>query len=189
MQLLDPLGSATVSSGILDSFVSGASISASLVVSDQGLFSGEHGTSKTLSDPVDKLWLSALRRHSQIVLTSGKTFRVEQYRMPKTADLAVLTTKELDTSRLEPRPEQSLHLLKSSASFEGSITDLQAVGYTRIHVEFGPTGIKALLASELRFTLFLSGPSFEALELAAKNLGAKASQLCVVDGLHLAKAR
>ena len=123
-----------------------------------------------------------------MVLTSGKTFRIEQYRMPKTADLAVLTRTDLDISGLRPTAEQSIHLLGSS-SFEAAIADVQNLGYQNIHVEFGPTGIAALLASPLRFTLFLSGPSSRSIELAAKSLGARASLLCEVDGLHLAKAR
>lgn len=108
--------------------------------------------------------------------------------MPKTADLAVLTRTELDVSDLQPTAEQSIQLLRSS-SFAAAVSDLQALGYQEIHIEFGPTGIKALLASSLRFTLFLSGPSAHAIELAAKSLGVSSSQLCQVDGLHLAKAR
>ena len=189
MQLLDTLGSATVSANVLDALVSGVRISASLVVSEAGDFSGEEGSSKTLSSAADTLWLSALRRNSQIVLTSGMTFRIEQYRMPKTADLAVLTRSELDLSGLAPRPEQRTHLLQSSTSFESSVADVQSLGYERVHIEFGPTGIAALLRSGLAFTLFLSGPSTNSIERAAERLGAKVTQLGVVDGLHLAKAR
>ena len=188
MQLLDSLGSATATSSFLESLVSGVMISASLVVSESGQFAGDLGSSKSLSSPADKLWLSTLRKHSQVVLTSGKTFRAEQYRMPKTADLAVLTSTELDVSELQPQPDQSLHLLKSS-SFEAAVSDLEKLGYRNIHVEFGPTGIKALLESSLHFTLFLSGPSTRSIEIAAKSLNAQPLQLCVVDGLHLAKAR
>lgn len=188
MQLLDPLGSATVSAVALESLASGVRISASLVVSESGQFSGEEGSSKSLSSSVDRLWLSTLRKASQVVLTSGETFRVEQYRMPKTADLAVLTRTELDTSGLQPSAQQSVHLLRSP-SFEAAVADCQALGYQDIHIEFGPTGIMALLASQLRFTLFLSGPSAHSLEVAAESLGAKPSHLCQVGGLHLAKAR
>jgi hypothetical protein len=189
LQLLDTLGTATVSASVLDALVSGVRISASLVVSEAGEFSGEEGSSKTLSINADKLWLSALRRNSQIVLTSGKTFRIEQYRMPRTANLAVLTRSELDLSGLTPGPEQRIHLLQSSNSFESSVADVQGLGYERVHIEFGPTGIAALLRSELAFTLFLSGPSTQSVERAAERLGAKVTQLGVVDGLQLAKAR
>lgn len=116
------------------------------------------------------------------------TFRIEQYRMPKTADLAVLTRTDLDISGLQPGPQQSVHLLRSS-SFEAAVADVEALGYQDIHIEFGPTGIMALVASPLRFTLFLSGPSIQSIERAAKSLGAKPSQLCEINGLHLAKAR
>ena len=189
MQLLDTLGSATVSASFLDALASGVQISASLVVSEAGEFSGESGSSKTLTSPADKLWLSTLRRNSQIVLTSGRTFRVEQYRMPKTADLAVLTRSEVDLSGLTPRPEQRIHTLMNSVSFESSVSDVQSLGYERVHLEFGPTGIAALLRSDLAFTLFLSGPSAHSIEVAAEGLGAKVTHLGVVDGLHLAKAR
>jgi hypothetical protein len=189
LQLLDTLGSATVSNNFLEAIVSGVRLSASLVVSEAGEFSGESGSSKALSSAADKLWLSALRRNSQIVLTSGRTFRIEQYRMPKTADLAVLSRSEVDLSGLTPRPEQRIHLLLNSVSFEGSVADVQSLGYERVHIEFGPTGISALLRSELAFTLFLSGPSGHSIQRAAEILGAKVTPLGVVDGLQLAKAR
>jgi hypothetical protein len=109
--------------------------------------------------------------------------------MPKTADLAVLTRTELDLSGLTPRPEQQTHLLRSSTSFESAVSDVQSLGYERVQIEYGPTGIAALLRSELAFTLFLSGPSTQSIERAAERLGAKVTQLGVVDDLHLAKAR
>jgi hypothetical protein len=189
LQLLDRFGSSAVSAGFLDAIAAGATISASLVVSELGEFTGVLGSSQGISDSVDRAWLSRLRRNSQVVLTSGETFRVEQYRMPKTADLAVLTRGDLDTTALEPKPGQRFHLLKDSDSFESSVADVQELGYRSIHIEFGPTGIAALVKSQLRFSLFLSGPSWRSIEIAAQSLGAHPIQLCQVDGLHIAKAR
>lgn len=189
MQLLDPLGSSRVEPGFFDSLIAGCRITASLVVSEDGDFVSSDGTSKGLSDSADRAWLSALRRNAQVVLTTGETFRAEQYRMPKTADLAVMTKSRIDTDHLEPRPGQRFHQLNDLPSFGSGISELGKLGYQKVHVEFGPTGMKELLKSNLDFTLFLTGNSREALEVAAGKLGASSSHLCKVDTVFIAKAR
>lgn len=189
MKLLDRFGAAEVSPSFLNALVAGAELTASLVVSEQGDFVDAEGTSKGLGSPADRVWLGALRRQSQVVLTSGATFRAEAYRMPKTADLAVLTRKQLDSSHLEPKTGQHFHLLGGQDSYRSSISTLQGIGYERIHVEFGPAGMKELLSSGPSISLFLSGPSHKATELAAQKLGVSSIQLCETDGLSLSIAR
>jgi hypothetical protein len=189
LQLLDPLGSSEIDSGFFDSLIAGCTITASLVVSKDGDFVSSDGTSKGLSDTADRAWLSALRRNSEVVLTTGETFRVEQYRMPKTADLAVMTKSVLDTDHLEPRPGQLFRLLNELDSLPHGISELKNLGYKKVHVEFGPTGMQELLKSNLDFTLFLTGNTREALEVGAGKLGAQLSHLCKVDTIYMAKAR
>lgn len=189
MQLLDGLGGSEVTDSLLDSLCSGAKLTASLVVSDAGDFVGATNSSKELSSVTDRAWLAALRRNSQVVITSGKTFRAEAYRMPKTADLSVLTRTELPSDHLAPKPGQKLHILRDAESYEAAVQDLLKLNYERIHIEFGPQGIKQLLTSGLEFSLFLSGPSPEALEKSAGSLGATARQLCRINDLYLAIAR
>lgn len=187
--LLDDFGPAEVQASLLDAVAAGAPITASLVVSTEGEFTGSQGSSKELSDPTDRLWLSALRRRSEVVITSGKTFRVERYAMPKTADLAILSRSKLELSHLEPKSGQRLHVLAEQRSYLSAVWHLGSLGYRRIHVEFGPAGIGELIRSNLEFTLFLSGSSFDSIHRAGALLGAKVTDLAVVNGLCLAKAR
>lgn len=162
--------------------------SASLVCSPEGEFVTEAGSSKGLGGDADLAWLRALRSQCQVVLTSGLTFRVEKYRMPKTADLAVLTRQALDTSNLAPTAKQ-LHVITSVDSYSDSIRWLQEMGYVRIHVEFGPTGIRALLESKIPLQLWISSPSSAGLLNGASSLGCGVSKVAEVDGLHIGIAR
>ncbi len=174
---------------MFDSLCSGVMISGSLVTSETGKFVDTEGTSNGISSATDRAWLGALRRNSQVVLTSGKTFRAESYRMPKTADLAVLSNAGVSTHDLVIPEGRNLHLLGPMESFTAGVHKLRQLGYGRIHLEFGPTGMREVLGSNLRPSVFLSGPSRQSLELAADNLGARLQYLCLVEGLHLGLVR
>lgn len=187
LQLSDALGVAEVQAGFLGGLASGNRVSASLVCDESGAFVGEDGTSGDLGGPIDRLWLGALRRQSQLVLTSGLTFRLERYRMPKSADLAVFTREGIDTSGLEIRPGQRLHVLTREPSFAEALNAALSLGYSRIHVEFGPTGIKDLMARS-KLTLWISSCSKRGLSAGADSLGIEVSPVAVVGGLWLGKA-
>lgn len=187
MQIVDSLGSARAHPSILEALVCGRRHTASLVCSPNGEFLDEHGTSKGLGGPVDKQWLISLRRSSDIVLTSGKTFRAEEYRMPKKSDLAVLSRAPVDTQSLSMQPGQKVIQFERS-SYSNAATELARDGYRRIHIEYGPRGITALIESGFEFDLWLSGDSDRAVQLGASHLGVQAEILLRVDGLSIALA-
>ena len=189
MQLADRFGSSSLTESTLDALCSGLELSASLVATQDGQFSGIDGTSNSVSNPVDRAWLAALRRNSEVVLTSGETFRAENYRMPKVADLAVLSRVGVSSDHLQPKAGQRLHLLGELYSYVEAVVELKRRGYRRIHVEFGPTGMRDLIASKIGISVMLSGPSRTAIVKASESLAARFDYLCEVDGLHLGIAR
>jgi hypothetical protein len=189
LQLTDRSGSVQLTGAILDALCAGTLISASLVVSDEGLFVDPDGVSLGISSTTDRAWLAALRRNCEVVLTSGKTYRAEGYRMPKSANLAVISREFVDTSDLVVGEGRLVHVLGEMRDVSDAIRELGSLGYSRIHVEFGPTAMRDLLASGVRVSLYLSGPSQRSLEQAARALGASIEHLAQVDDLHLGLAR
>ena len=113
------------------------------MVNDAGEVANVDGTSAGIGNSTDKDLLAALRSHSEIVLTSGKTARADRYRMPKTADLAVLTRAGVDELQLQPKPGQRLIILSDAkTSYLSALDQLKDLGYRNVHVEYGPTGFR-----------------------------------------------
>jgi riboflavin biosynthesis pyrimidine reductase len=131
--------------------VSGFAITASLVSDQHGNTVSSDGSSAGLGNETDLSLLVALRRQSQMILTSGKTFRSDQYKFPKRADLAVLTNRELDIAA--PTGQK---LIVSNLGYQQTLTDLILSGYKRVHVEYGITGIRALIEAKALDALLLS---------------------------------
>jgi hypothetical protein len=86
-----------------------------------------------------------------VILTSGKTFRSDRYRFPKHADLAVLSNQELDISVPDGQK-----LILSHHGYQQALMDLGSKGYKRVHVEYGVTGIRALVEAKALDALLLS---------------------------------
>ena len=116
-------------------------VTASLVVSPSGDHVGSDGTSKTLGGQADLEWFIGLRNRVEVILTSGKTYRDENYKPPKKAQLAVFSAKHGSTDLLEGAvpigPNQA-------RDYEGAVQYLLTEGYGSIHCEFGPRGFIAL---------------------------------------------
>ena len=108
--------------------------------------------------------------------------------MPKRADLAVLSRLSVDQSNLVLREGQSV-IEFTDSDYAKAAVELANNGLKRIHIEFGPTGISALVQSAFEFNLWLSGLSDTAVELGARKLGLEAQIIARVDGLSIARAR
>lgn len=146
--------------------VTGFSVTASLVADSSGNTVSALGSSAGLGNETDLSLLIALRRQAQVIVTSGKTLRADNYRFPKFADLAVLTNFPVD---LKPPPGQTL--IADNSSYLGLLNNLTRTGYQRIHVEYGLTGIKELLRSNALGALFLSSKQKSGVEILASELG------------------
>jgi riboflavin biosynthesis pyrimidine reductase len=146
--------------------VSGFAITASLVADAHGGTVSELGNSRGIGNATDLALLIALRRQSEVILTSGKTFRCDQYKFPKNADLAVLTKQNLE---VEAPAGQRLTVLRTG--YTSSIRELKSIGYSRIHVEYGVSGITELLEHCELDAIFLSSKSRSGLAALSDALG------------------
>jgi len=151
-QVSDTFGTYRTANGeYFRELVSGFSITASLVSDVAGNTVSSEGSSTGLGNETDLSLLVAMRRKSQVILTSGKTYRSDRYKFPKNADLAVLTNQDMDISI--PDGQQ---LILSNLGYQQALSDLVVRGYKRVHVEYGITGIRALLESKSLDALLLS---------------------------------
>ncbi|MDG2497085.1 MAG: hypothetical protein P8M68_02750 [Aquiluna sp.] len=135
-------------------------ITASLVVDSEGNHIGPDGTSKSLGGPLDLELLLAFRKAAGAVLTTGKTARMENYRMPSSAALFVLSRQDRDSLPLAIRSE-SAKLIGSgtSSGLESAFKDIEQQGYSKIHVEFGPTTLVEMAKSQQKVRIFVSSDS------------------------------
>ena len=151
-QVTDSIGSYPTDAGeYFRELVSGFAITASLVSDQHGNTVSTEGSSAGLGNSTDLSLLVALRRQSQVILTSGKTFRSDRYKFPKHTDLAVLSSQELDISVPEGQK-----LILSHQGYQQALMDLRSQGYKRVHVEYGFTGIRALVEAKALDALLLS---------------------------------
>jgi len=151
-KVTDSIGSYPTAAGeYFRELVSGFAITASLVSDQHGNTVSTEGSSAGLGNSTDLSLLVALRRQSEVILTSGKTFRADRYKFPKHADLAVLTNQELDISVPDGQK-----LILSHQGYQQALMDLRSKGYKRVHVEYGITGIRALVEANALDALLLS---------------------------------
>jgi hypothetical protein len=165
-QVTDSFGSYSVETEkFLRELVAGYAVTGSLVCDAAGNTVNVSGSSSGLGNQTDLALLVALRRQSQVILTSGRTFRADQYRFPKQADLAVLTTRPV-----EIEVPQGQRLLVKQAGFQGALQELLSEGYSRIHIEYGLSGMRELIAHRRLNALFLSSRSLSGVKKLAEQL-------------------
>ena len=134
-------------------------VTASLVVGPSGEHSGPDGSSAGLGNLTDRQLLIFLRTRAEIVLTSGLTARMENYRMPKSADLAIFTKGPAYRIH-EDSARELIHIPHGIIDFAQAVEHLRQRGYRRIHTEFGPTGFLSL-ATLPTVTAIISSQHFE----------------------------
>lgn len=118
---------------------------ASLVVASDGGAVSALGTSAGLGNQTDLQLLKWFRARAAVVLTSGLTAKLENYRMPQKAKLAIFTRSERDYPKLRPHlPEV---LWPKGKTYLEAFQQLVEEGFGIIHTEFGPTGFINLVLS------------------------------------------
>ncbi len=135
----------------MQSLASGLKTTTSLVVDEFGKTVNELGSSSGIGNAVDLELLKGLRRNADVVLTTGATFRADQYKFPKTSDLAVLSTRQ---PVMQVPQNKRLTWIKSD--YVKAFSDLESAGYHRIHVEYGMTGMNSLRSARYPIVLFIS---------------------------------
>lgn len=123
-------------------------LTASLVVSELGSATGSSGSSKGLGNRTDLELLKWFRSRSEIVLTSGKTAELENYRYPASAELAILSRSSRSYDSLGEDKSRVL-FLDGLESYPQAIEALKEQGYSKVHCEFGPSGFNDLVSAQL----------------------------------------
>ncbi|MEY4397571.1 MAG: hypothetical protein RLZ53_147 [Actinomycetota bacterium] len=106
-----------------------------MVVSGSGSFTDETGSSRGISNDLDRKLIGYLRRQSDVVVTGGNTARNEQYRVPSHCSLAVIS------SSFALEDDGYIRL----SNPESAMSDLREMGFERILLETGPSLSKYFL--------------------------------------------
>lgn len=167
--------------------MSGFAITASLVVDQNGNSVSTSGSSKGIGNATDLELLIALRRKSQLILTSGITYRQEVCKMPKSADLAVFSRNPVDFSVLDiPAGSKATWIGPDKAgNYHQALDACHDLGYKRIHIEFGERGIIALYEHKRIDALVISSVHPDGLERFFARVGFLPSVRTQINGLSL----
>jgi hypothetical protein len=132
-------------------------ITASMVVDEAGSHIGPDGTSKTLGGESDFELLMFFRKRAGTVLTTGLTARSENYRLPSSAALAILTRSSIETLPEQLQDDQ-VRLIGNERVLSPAewVQQLMTSSPTPIHIEFGPTALTATLRSRTDVRAFIS---------------------------------
>lgn len=80
------------------------SVRINLVTTLDGRAAGDDGTSNSLTAGADRMILGVIRESADVVLVGAQSVRAERYRLPKRAQLAIVTASgDLGGAAIEPR--------------------------------------------------------------------------------------
>lgn len=154
---------------LFDSYTDLQGVRLNMIVGSNGEFVDETGSSRGLSNELDRKLIGHLRRSADVVVTGGNTARNESYRVPSNCFLAVISSNfEIDDERFIRLPDPTI-----------AIKALRETGFERILLETGPSLSRLFLESNEvdEFCLTVSGDN-EA--IAAKTLASLNSDLTLV---------
>jgi len=146
-------------------------VRANLVQGAGGVFIDDVGSSRGISNSLDRERLLDLRRLCDVLVTDGETARTEQYRIPRFCDLAVITRSGFTPAA----GESTKKYLEFRSSPVSAIQKLQDLGYERILLEVGPNLLRELMAAGMVDQLCLTNTSFTGPDLS--RLGVTAAKL------------
>ena len=135
---------------------------ATLVLSEEGHFVGNDGSSKEISNHLDLQLLLALRSKADVICTTGKTARAEAYKASRFAPLAFITAarESLDSVPAVQFPGGFPNIFITppleSNPFEWANSELATAGHNSMLFEGGPASLAKLWGSKLPVQLVLS---------------------------------
>ena len=122
----------------LESYHELVGVRLNMVVDGSGAFVDANGSSRGISNELDRKLIGHLRKQADVVVTGGNTARREHYRVPKSCSLAVISnTFELDDERYIRLADPKL-----------ALPTLRNLGFERILLETGPTLSKYFLETD-----------------------------------------
>jgi hypothetical protein len=126
---------------------------ASIVLDVHGNHFGADGTSKSISNNLDFKLLMALRAKCDVIVTTGKTARLESYKASRFAPIAIISRQSNPKIGIpafsEPGAFESI-LLESSGvdlDFHHLGEQLRSLGFNRFLFEGGPSTLRVLMNS------------------------------------------
>lgn len=184
LQLSDNFGDAQVTDDYLLAVLSGQRVTASLVVDEDGSTQDVNGGSKLLGGDTDLQWLRALRSRSDLVVTGGVTYRAEQYRMPRNADLAVFSRSPLTAPQGYQDSPRFLPFVGARESISAELTKLRGK-YRTIHLEFGAQTLFPV-TRELGLGIWLSSQYKSGIDYFCEESQLRQLHALRVNDLHIA---
>ena len=139
-------------------------VTASLVVNEEGFAWSRAGNSKGLGNETDFQLLKWFRARAEIVLTSGLTADLENYRLPSMPKLAILSNSKRYYPNLDQHKDEIVWL--TEMNYLDAVQELRSRGFHSVHTEFGPSGFTAL-ANSVDVHAFLSSISPQGLHIFA----------------------
>lgn len=135
---------------------------ATMVLDPNGNHVGEDGTSKSISNYQDLQLLLALRSKSDVIVTTGKTARIESYKNSRFAPIAVVTKSAKSLKNIPALEEvgEFENFVLSTDSEKIDFAEIEAQlknrGFEAILFEGGPASLTELFSSKLEIQFVLS---------------------------------
>lgn len=105
-----------------------------MVATPSGEFFGPKGSSREISNELDRSLIIKLRRLSDVYVTGGNTFRSEGYKAPTSRALAVITRHP------DNLPEGVIGISSNSSNLAAdALKQLKELGFERVLLEVGPS--------------------------------------------------
>ncbi len=139
---------------------------ASLLIDADGNTVGPDGTSKSISNSIDLQLLLALRSKSELIVTTGKTARAENYRASRFAPLAFITRKLETLEHLpairEPGSHKNIFLKPNSTEldFDDLGQQLNELGFSTMLFEGGASSLGRMVITASHSQLVLTISNF-----------------------------
>lgn len=152
----------------LDEYQPLTGVRLNMIANQNGQFVGPNGSSRDISNVVDRELILRLRAISDVYVTGGNTFRNERYRVPRNGNLAVIT------NRASEFPPEVIALGPYSNELAAhALTELKHHDFKKILLEVGPKLAQQFLRANLidEFCLTVPGGTSEEATEIAKGLG------------------
>lgn len=141
-----------------------------MVVDTNGLFTDKFGSSRGISNELDRQLLTRLRSQTDVIVTGGNTARVEKYGVNKHAKVAVISHNSY------PNPEiLTLTPPEGIDVATWCLPELAGKGFSSVLLEVGPSLAKAFLSADLvdEFLLTVSDGPVAVAEEVVRSLESK----------------
>ncbi|MFM6971403.1 MAG: hypothetical protein ACKOWH_02290 [Rhodoluna sp.] len=150
---------------------------AAIVLNANGEFIGRDGSSKSISNDSDRALLFELRSQSDVIVTTGKTARSEQYQSSKFAPIAFITRNPESLRNIPafmvPGDFPNRILTSKNHDLNWLPDQIRELGFSRPLFEGGPDSLNQLIDSGVAIEIFASStapvqPQETQLDLLAK---------------------